>query len=135
MKALQQLQHEGIVKFYGYSKTTHVISLFIEYMPVGSLSKYIEKQGGVLTEAKTLEFTKQITAAVIYLHGKKIIHRDIKGSNILLKNESTVKLADFGLSKMLDTVSKTRTARIGTLYWMAPELFKGVPYSYKVDIW
>lgn len=54
----------------------------------GSLSKYIEKQpGGVLTEAKTLEFSIQITAAVIYLHGKKIIHRDIKGKNIFIVNK------------------------------------------------
>ncbi|XP_059159281.1 mitogen-activated protein kinase kinase kinase A-like [Physella acuta] len=136
IKGLEKVRHDRIIKLYGYSKTDHTISLFMECMLKGSLATYIKNQpGGFLSEEKTLTFTHQILEALIYLHDMRIIHRDIKGSNILMEDEFNIKLADFGHSEMFQTLSIAGTDPKGTYNWMAPELFQEVKHSYEVDIW
>ncbi|KAJ7384472.1 Mitogen-activated protein kinase kinase kinase 2 [Desmophyllum pertusum] len=74
---------------------------------------------------------------VYFLHSNNIIHRDIKGSNVLLDGDWNVKLADFGVSKIMQKIgSKTNlVSHCGTPYWMAPEIFRGEGYGRKADIW
>lgn len=71
---------------------------------------------------------------LLYLHDKKILHRDLKTSNIFFKN-GNIRLGDFGIAKVLDGTRDFANTCIGTPYYMSPELFKNKPYSYKSDVW
>ncbi|XP_059153056.1 mitogen-activated protein kinase kinase kinase 3-like [Physella acuta] len=95
--------------------------------------KFVE-ENGVLSEETTSLFTYQILKGLIYLHDNLIIHRDIKGANILLDQDLKIKLADFGISKILRNQT-TNTSEMGTVKWMAPEIINEKPYDFKVDIW
>ncbi|NXG49370.1 PAK3 kinase, partial [Psilopogon haemacephalus] len=70
-----------------------------------------------------------------FLHSNHVIHRDIKSYNILLGTDGSVKLADFGLSACVTPEHNRRMSYVGTLRWMAPEVVKQEPYSFKADIW
>jgi len=79
------------------------------------------------------KYIQQVLLGLKYLHGEGIIHRDIKGDNVLLTKERVVKLADFGIAGSLDDISENDIA--GTPYWMAPEIISLSGASYKSDIW
>lgn len=93
-----------------------------------------------LTEPQIQVVCRQMLEALSFLHGKRIIHRDLKAGNVLMTLEGDIRLADFGVSaKNLKTLQK-RDSFIGTPYWMAPEVvmcetMKDTPYDYKADIW
>lgn len=136
IRILKKFRHERIVSYYGNEQKDDQLHLFMEFMTGGSLSGQI-KRDGVLPEHLSKKYTKQMLEGVCFLHSQDIIHRDIKGSNVLLDREGNVKLADFGLSKMIEKVgSKTNLATsCGSPYWMAPEIFWGEGYGRKADIW
>ncbi|XP_059159287.1 uncharacterized protein LOC131943281 [Physella acuta] len=136
IRALKHVDHYRIIKYFGYSRTERVFSLFIEFMERGSLAKYINSQlHGRLTEEKAAMFTYQILEGLVFLHELKIIHRDIKGSNILMQDENNIKISDFGVAKILNTLSQANTQGKGTISWMAPEMFKEGTHKKSVDIW
>ncbi|XP_053823703.1 serine/threonine-protein kinase PAK 3-like [Vidua chalybeata] len=70
-----------------------------------------------------------------FLHGNRVIHRDLKSSNILLGMDGSVKLADFGLCAQLSPEQDQHSSMVGTAHWMAPEVVTSSPYGPKVDIW
>lgn len=137
---LSKLNHERIVTYYGSEEKDDHLYLFMELMDGGSLSDYIKKKK-FLSECESRNITRQILEGVSFLHSKDVIHRDIKGSNVLIDrlgdNLVDVKLADFGLSKFIQKVgSKTDLCSYcGSPYWMAPEIMWGEGYGRKVDIW
>ncbi|KAL9986207.1 hypothetical protein ACROYT_G000314 [Oculina patagonica] len=102
----------------------------------GSLADHI-KTHTALFEGESKKYTKQILEGVSYLHAENIIHRDIKGANVLLDRVGNVKLGDFGLSKIIQKIgSKTDLiSHCGTPHWMAPEIIQGKGYGRKADIW
>lgn len=93
-----------------------------------------------ISEQEILSIFTQIALAVQYLHKEKIIHRDIKMTNIFINrdkenNQLEAKLGDFGISKILDNTLKMTTTCIGTPFYMSPECCMGLEYSFKSDIW
>ena len=73
--------------------------------------------------------------ALLYIHEKKILHRDIKTQNIFLTSNGTVKLGDFGISKVLENSITSANTVVGTPYYLSPEACENLPYSSKSDIW
>ena len=139
IKNFVKLSHHCLVKHYGsiIKEDECVLSVFIEYMEMGSLASFIKKNGPLNIE-KTRQLTRCVLEGLSYLHSKNILHRDIKCQNIFLENENRVKLADFSMAKQLQTVSLThgtKTIGLGKYYWMAPEIINGEEYNLKADIW
>jgi serine/threonine protein kinase len=134
---LRDLNHENIVLYYGceFKKTFNV---FLEYVSGGSVASMLIRFGK-FGESLAKSLTSQILSGLEYLHQKKIIHRDIKGANILVDEDGIAKISDFGISKknIYENAYKkqTRMSLKGTVYWMAPEVVNGKGYSAKVDIW
>ena len=148
VKALQneidkysRLSNERIVKYFGSTVDMNhfILSICLEFIPGGSLYKCLHNDNGgqPFTESRVRKFTRQILEGVKYLHDNLIVHRDIKGANILRDNCDNVKLVDFGTSKQLNSMSRGASTRgIGSYYYMAPEVMIGKEeYGVKADIW
>ncbi|XP_071967176.1 mitogen-activated protein kinase kinase kinase 3 [Engystomops pustulosus] len=139
IQLLKNLHHERIVQYYGClrDKGEKTLTIFMEYMPGGSVKDQL-KAYGALTENVTRRYTRQILEGVSYLHSNMIVHRDIKGANILRDSAGNVKLGDFGASKRLQTICMSGTgirSVTGTPYWMSPEVISGEGYGRKADVW
>lgn len=148
MNLLKELHHENIVTYYGSSQENGNLNIFLEYVPGGSVSSMLNSYGP-FEESLITNFTRQILIGLTYLHNKNIIHRDIKGANILIDIRGCVKITDFGISKKLsplnnsdndteDSMNKKQNKRVslqGSVYWMAPEVVKQTTTTEKADIW
>uniref|UniRef100_A0A8C6TV14 Mitogen-activated protein kinase kinase kinase 3 n=1 Tax=Neogobius melanostomus TaxID=47308 RepID=A0A8C6TV14_9GOBI len=139
IQLLKNLHHERIVQYYGCLRdhSEKTLTIFMEYMPGGSVKDQL-KAYGALTENVTRKYTRQILEGMSYLHSNMIVHRDIKGANILRDLEGNVKLGDFGASKRLQTICMSGTgirSVTGTPYWMSPEVISGEGYGRKADVW
>uniref|UniRef100_H2ZBB5 Protein kinase domain-containing protein n=1 Tax=Ciona savignyi TaxID=51511 RepID=H2ZBB5_CIOSA len=132
---LRSLQHEKIVQYYGCTEDSNTLSIFMEFMPGGSVKDEI-KAYGALTEPVTCKYARQILEGLVYLHRYHIVHRDIKGANVLRDSSGNVKLGDFGAAKKLQTVvTSSGQTVVGTPYWMSPEVIEGRGYGRRADIW
>ena len=87
------------------------------------------------SQQQILDWFIQLTMAVEYIHSKKILHRDLKSSNIFLTRNNMAKLGDFGIARVLDCTNQQVQTVIGTPYYMSPEVCENRPYSYKSDLW
>ncbi|NXK16044.1 M3K3 kinase, partial [Arenaria interpres] len=139
IQLLKTLRHDRIVQYYGCLRDIEEkkLSIFVEYMPGGSIKDQL-KAYGALTENVTRKYTRQILQGVFYLHSNMIVHRDIKGANILRDSAGNVKLGDFGASKRIQTICMSGTgikSVTGTPYWMSPEVISGEGYGRKADVW
>lgn len=134
-ETLKDLDHPNIVQYLGFEETPSNLSIFLEYVPGGSVGSCLLKHGR-FSEEVTKSFTKQILGGLEYLHSKGILHRDLKADNILVEMSGVCKISDFGISKRTDD-NGAETAMQGTVFWMAPEVVnpQGKGYNFKVDIW
>ncbi|MBN3287611.1 SLK kinase, partial [Polyodon spathula] len=137
---LASCRHSNIVRLFDALLFENRLSILIEFCPGGALDAIMLELERGLSEPQIQVVCKQTLQALEYLHGKKIIHRDLKTGNILLTIEGDVKLADFGVSAKNTSTLQKRATFIGTPYWMAPEVIqcetsKDAPYSCKADIW
>lgn len=110
----------------------------LEFVESGSLEDLIKRHGGCFTETIVAVYIKQVLKGLEYLHAKNVIHRDIKGANILATKEGVVKVADFGVATKLEDghSSNNSNAFVGTPYWMAPEVIEMKPFiTTACDIW
>ncbi|PWZ20797.1 Mitogen-activated protein kinase kinase kinase 3 [Zea mays] len=131
---LTQLTHQNIVQYYGSELTDEALSIYLEYVSGGSIDKLL-KDYGPFKEPVIRNYTKQILSGLAYLHGRKTVHRDVKGANVLVGPNGEVKLADFGMAKHITSLAEIHSLR-GSPYWMAPEVIMNKNgYSFEVDIW
>lgn len=102
IELLKSLQHPNIVQYLdSYADGTH-LNIFLEYVPGGSVAALLNNYGA-LQEGLVRKFTKQILEGLSFLHAREIVHRDIKGANILVDTASRVKISDFGISKKVES--------------------------------
>lgn len=139
---LRDLQHPNIVQYLGCSSSPDHLNIFLEYVAGGSVQTMLNSYGA-LREPLIRSFVRQIVTGLAYLHGREIIHRDIKGANILVDNKGGIKISDFGISKKIEATNilsgaasnRNRPSLQGSVYWMAPEVVKQTTYTRKADIW
>ncbi|KAL0367570.1 UNVERIFIED_CONTAM: Mitogen-activated protein kinase kinase kinase NPK1 [Sesamum radiatum] len=120
---LKNLSHPNIVRYLGTAREDDSLNILLEFVPGGSISSLLGKFGS-FPESVIRMYTKQLLIGLEYLHKNKIMHRDIKGANILVDNKACIKLADFGASKKVEALATVTGAKSmkGTPYWMAPEV-------------
>ncbi|TIC19797.1 hypothetical protein E3Q12_04087 [Wallemia mellicola] len=122
IELLKDLDHDRIVSYLGFERTDKFFSIFLEYVPGGSVMRCLRRH--------------------VYLHDRGVWHRDLKADNLLVDFEGNCKISDFGVSKAADSdaygTNAGATNMKGTFYWMAPEVIDSVGmagYSAKCDIW
>lgn len=131
---LKNLRHANIVKYIGYFRTKEYLHIILEFVESGSLQGILKKFGK-FPEPLVVVYMTQVLAGLVYLHEQGVIHRDIKGANILTTKEGHVKLADFGVATKLGDPKSDQSTVVGTPYWMAPEIIELCGATTKSDIW
>lgn len=135
---LRSLNHPNIIRYFGCHATQGQMRVFMEFAVGGSLTSLVRKFEK-LSEPVMRYYTQQILCGLQFLHTRHVVHRDIKGENILIDGHGVAKLADFGCSKGLADIANKSQNGCGTLvgspYWMAPEVIKNEAYGTKADIW
>ncbi|KAI4189385.1 MAG: hypothetical protein L6R41_001493 [Letrouitia leprolyta] len=140
---LKNLDHPNIVKYHGFVKSTESLNIILEYFysvasgkrlycENGSLHS-ISKNFGKFPENLVGLYMSQVLHGLLYLHEQGVIHRDIKGANILTTKQGLVKLADFGVATRTTTLHESSV--VGTPYWMAPEVIELSGATTASDIW
>ncbi|GKV21312.1 hypothetical protein SLEP1_g31304 [Rubroshorea leprosula] len=133
---LKNLNHKNIVKYLGSSKTKTHLHIILEYVENGSLANIIKpNKFGPFPETLVAVYIAQVLEGLAYLHEQGVIHRDIKGANILTTKEGLVKLADFGVATKLTEADVNTHSVVGTPYWMAPEVIEMSGVCAASDIW
>ena len=134
-KAIAVLNHPNIVKVYDVSFGDQIQYIVMEFIDGITLKEYIEQEGTIRWQ-EAVHFTTQILMALERAHEKGIIHRDIKPQNIMLLQDGSIKVADFGIARFLQSETQTMTDKaIGSVHYIAPEQASGDYITDKADIY
>lgn len=127
---------ENVLSLFGafIDPKSGMINLVIEYMDGGSLEDLVQL-GGCQSESVLADIARQALRGLAYLHKHKSVHRDIKPANILCSTSGLIKIADFGISIVLDNTAGFAQSFVGTVCYMSPERINGEMYSFPSDIW
>lgn len=112
IRLLCQLRHPNIVKYYGMEKRERNLYIFLELVTTGSLQRVYENFK--LEDSQVSHYTKQILEGLKYLHERNVAHRDIKCANILVNEKGRIKIADFGLAKVMELNTLMKSSYCGT---------------------
>ena len=125
-----------ILKYYGsyFSRETNTIWLILEYCAAGSAVDLMLSMGRTLSEVEVSTIMEMVLKGLIYIHKLNLIHRDIKGANIMLSEDGYAKLGDFGIGIQM-TDDEYRTSKKGSPHWMSPQVILNKNYDTKTDIW
>eukprot|EP00877_Chromochloris_zofingiensis_P013896 jgi/Chrzof1/8760/Cz03g23150.t1 len=129
---MRKVRHKNVVQFIGACTRKPNLCIVFEYMSGGSVYDYIRREGP-LKLSQILKVAVEVSRGMDYLHQRKIIHRDLKAANLLLDENHTVKIADFGVARIIEC-NGHMTAETGTYRWMAPEVIEHKPYDEKADV-
>lgn len=134
-KAIAVLSHPNIVRVYNVSFGDRIQYIVMEYVDGITLKEYIEQQG-VINWKEAVHFMGQILAALQHAHDKGIVHQDIKPQNILLLQDGTIKVTDFGIARFSRADSNTTSEKaIGSVHYISPEQARGEVTDEKADIY
>ncbi|MCO5606830.1 hypothetical protein L7F22_061021 [Adiantum nelumboides] len=134
---MKRLRHPNIVLFMGAVKSMSHLSIVTEFLPRGSLFRLLHRNAQAMDSKRRLRMAVDIARGMNYLHhcNPPIVHRDLKSSNLLVDKNWTVKVADFGLSRMKYATFLTTKSGKGTPQWMAPEVLRSEPSDEKADVY
>jgi cyclin-dependent kinase 7 len=137
IKYLQELDHPNIIKLHAvYSTKDQNLSLVLEFLPLGDLEGLWKNTSINYSGADIKAWANMLCQAVWFCHENSVLHRDIKGNNLLIAADGTVKLADFGLARSFADPGRPMTYNVITRWYRPPELLYGARfYSGKVDVW
>eukprot|EP01126_Amoeba_proteus_P031255 TRINITY_DN3070_c0_g1_i4.p1 TRINITY_DN3070_c0_g1~~TRINITY_DN3070_c0_g1_i4.p1 ORF type:complete len:743 (-),score=183.51 TRINITY_DN3070_c0_g1_i4:1735-3963(-) len=139
LTVLRKCNHPNIIKYIGCWRKGGETFMALEYCGGGALNEFYQVWGIPWNEDQISWVMRESLKGLQYMHSIGLIHRDIKGGNILLTEKGDVKLIDFGVSAILTDPNQKRHTLIGTPLWMAPEVIanktKTTPYTCAVDIW
>ncbi|CRL07403.1 CLUMA_CG020376, isoform A [Clunio marinus] len=137
-KILSNIKHPRIVKLVLFYQSKIDWNFLLEYVKHGSLRDIIRSfivNSWKFGQGDLLSLFMDIAMGIRFLHSKSIIHRDLKPENVLVDENHRLKIADFGIAKsMIDNVATCQTS-VGTITYMAPEVYLHQPYDKKVDVW
>ncbi len=134
-KAIAVLSHPNIVKVYDVSFGDRIQYIVMEYIDGITLKEYINHQHTIPWK-EAVHFTVQILQALQHAHGKGIVHRDVKPQNIMLLQDGTIKVTDFGIARFFNNEQRTMTGKaIGSVHYIAPEQARGDVTDGKSDIY
>ncbi|MBA0625166.1 hypothetical protein Gotri_011601 [Gossypium trilobum] len=136
---MKRLRHPNIVLFMGAVTQPPNLSIVTEYLSRGSLFRLLHKPGvrEVLDERRRLSMAYDVAKGMNYLHrhNPPIVHRDLKSPNLLVDKKYTVKVCDFGLSRLKANTFLSSKSAAGTPEWMAPEVLRDEPSNEKSDVY
>ncbi|XP_072293949.1 tyrosine-protein kinase JAK1 [Eucyclogobius newberryi] len=137
---LKALYHDNIVKYKGIclDEGGQAIKLIMEYLPLGSLKEHLPKYKSKTSLGTLLSYATQICKGMDYLGSKNYIHRDLAARNVLLENERTVKIGDFGLTKSIkdnDGYYVVKDENESPVFWYAPECLTHCKFYRSSDVW
>lgn len=131
---MRSINHRNVVRIYETFETEKLLMIVLEYVAGGDLLTYLKKKNKV-TENTCKFIFKQLIQGLHYMHSQGIIHRDVKLDNILIDSDSTIKICDLGVSKMIKP-GELMTEQCGTPAYIAPEIISGNGYyGFGADIW
>ena len=137
IKILKQLKHPYLIEYEDSFLHKNKIYIVMEYANEKDLETKIKNyklKNEQISENLIWKYFLQIISGISYLHSNKIIHRDIKGQNLLLSDDN-IKIGDFGTSKKMDNTNAFANTSLGTPFFLSPEICKGEPYNFKSDNW
>jgi len=137
-KVLASLQHPYIVRYKESFTESGWFCILMDFCDGGDLTKQLEQAKRTrksLDEVQIMKWFTQAILALKYIHDRHILHRDLKPQNFFLSKNGTLKMGDFGISKVLECTIAVARTQIGTPYYLSPELCKERPYTWPSDIW
>merc|ERR1719245_97403 len=136
--ALRRIQHPNVVRFRQVFVRSGWLCLIMDFADGGDLCAAVKERARSkipFEESAVLECFSQVADAVAFVHSLKMVHRDIKSRNIFLCRTGRALLGDFGLVRLLESTCELAVTRVGTPYYLSPEIIKKQPYNYKTDVW
>ena len=144
LTVLAKCIHPRICQFLGSRIQGTIGYMVFEYMDHGDLRKYI-RDNPSLEASQRIALVKDVALAILYLHDRRpnaVMHRDLKPDNVLVARDGTAKVADFGISRLIDNIvgtarlwGDTHTGEVGTYTWMAPEVANSKQYGLASDVY
>ncbi|KAL8170638.1 hypothetical protein V2J09_022442 [Rumex salicifolius] len=133
---MRRLRHPNVLLFMGACYSHERLAIVTEFLPRGSLFKTLHRSNQVLDIKRRLRMALDVARGMNYLHRRNppILHRDLKSSNLLVDKNWTVKVGDFGLSRLKHATLLSTRSGLGTPQWMAPEILRNEPSNEKSDV-